>query len=172
MVGNTSIIEDCTVNHKYYEQQGFYVIASGIAPECYGATSNIRVREHGPALQLRRRRAVRAQAEHSSNKLVLRPVQRAGHGLQPVGGSAVDRQGGEGPGPRRSKDNVPIQDANSVAIKLVQAAGRRTAALVLNFTPPWSEAPPGRAELGLLDRVKVWGCSTPLNADSVAAALG
>ena len=35
IVGNTSIIE-CAVNHKYYEAKGYYVIGSGIAPECYG----------------------------------------------------------------------------------------------------------------------------------------
>src|SRR6476620_1124424 len=34
MVGNTSIIE-CSINHKYYEQKGIYMIGSGIAPECY-----------------------------------------------------------------------------------------------------------------------------------------
>src|SRR5262245_59681455 len=46
MVGNTSILE-CTINHKYYEQKGFSVIASGIAPECYG-TSNIASVNMGP----------------------------------------------------------------------------------------------------------------------------
>jgi branched-chain amino acid transport system substrate-binding protein len=46
MVGNTSII-DCAVNHKYYEAQGFYVIDSGIAPECY-STSNSAAVNMGP----------------------------------------------------------------------------------------------------------------------------
>src|SRR5207302_8173304 len=40
LVGNTSII-DCSINHKYYEAKGLYVIASGIAPECYGRDTNI-----------------------------------------------------------------------------------------------------------------------------------
>src|SRR5215468_9264048 len=39
MVGNTSIIE-CSINHKYYEQKGIYMIGSGIAPECY-STSHV-----------------------------------------------------------------------------------------------------------------------------------
>src|ERR1700742_2816281 len=38
IVGNTSIIA-CAVNNKYYEQQGYFIIDSGIAPECY-ATPN------------------------------------------------------------------------------------------------------------------------------------
>jgi len=46
IVGNTSIIE-CAVNHGYYEQQGFYIIDSGIAPECY-STSNSAPVNMGP----------------------------------------------------------------------------------------------------------------------------
>ena len=56
IVGSTSIIE-CAVNHKYYEEKGFYVIGSGIAPECYG-TPNCAAVNMGPRLQLTRRRAV------------------------------------------------------------------------------------------------------------------
>src|SRR5829696_4816988 len=37
IVGSTSIIE-CAVNHKYYEANGYYVIGSGISPECYGTS--------------------------------------------------------------------------------------------------------------------------------------
>jgi branched-chain amino acid transport system substrate-binding protein len=48
LVGNTSII-DCSINHKYYEQKGLYVIASGIAPECYGrGDTNISSVNMGP----------------------------------------------------------------------------------------------------------------------------
>src|SRR5215470_13524221 len=34
IVGNTSILE-CTINHSYWEKLGFFIIDSGIAPECY-----------------------------------------------------------------------------------------------------------------------------------------
>ncbi len=47
IVGNTSIIE-CAVNHAYYEQKGFYIIDSGIAPECY-STPNSAAVNMGPA---------------------------------------------------------------------------------------------------------------------------
>ena len=64
MVGNTSIIE-CTVNHKYYEQQGFYVIASGIAPECYG-TSNIASVNMGPRYSSTAPRSTRSSSTSTS----------------------------------------------------------------------------------------------------------
>ena len=70
------------------------------------------------------------------------------------------------------KDNVPIQDANSIAIKLVQAAGPN-GAVVLNFTPPEAlKILQAAQQQGLQDRVKAWGCSTPCNTDFVAKALG
>jgi branched-chain amino acid transport system substrate-binding protein len=70
------------------------------------------------------------------------------------------------------KDNVPIQDANSIAIKLVQAAGS-DGGVVLNFTPPEAlKILQAAQQQGLADRVKAWGCSTPCNTDFVAKALG
>jgi branched-chain amino acid transport system substrate-binding protein len=69
------------------------------------------------------------------------------------------------------KDNVPIQDANSVAIKLVQAAGDG-GGVVLNFTPPEAlKILQAAQQQGLQDRVK-WGCATPCNTDFLADALG
>ena len=66
---------------------------------------------------------------------------------------------------------MPIQDANSVALKAVQAAGDG-GGVVLNFTPPEAlkilQAAP---QQGLQDRVK-WACSTPCNTDFLADALG
>jgi branched-chain amino acid transport system substrate-binding protein len=70
------------------------------------------------------------------------------------------------------KDNVPIQDANSIALKLVQAAGP-DGGVVLNFTPPEAlKILQAAQQQGLQDRVKAWGCSTPCNTDFVAKALG
>src|ERR1043165_3637646 len=34
IVGNTSILE-CTIDHSYWEKLGFFVVDSGLAPECY-----------------------------------------------------------------------------------------------------------------------------------------
>jgi len=69
-------------------------------------------------------------------------------------------------------ENVPISDANSVAIKEVDDAGPN-GAVVLNFTPPEALVILQAAQkLGLEDRVKMWGCSTPCNTDFLAASLG
>ena len=69
-------------------------------------------------------------------------------------------------------ETVPITDANSVAIKEVNAAGAQ-GAVVLNFTPPEALIILQAAQkLGLEDRVKLWGCSTPCNTDFLAHALG
>ena len=69
-------------------------------------------------------------------------------------------------------ENVPIADANSVAIKEVNDAGPN-GAVVLNFTPPEALVILQAAQkLGLENRVKLWGCSTPCNTDFLAKALG
>src|SRR6266571_2197273 len=69
-------------------------------------------------------------------------------------------------------ENVPITDANSVAIKEVDDAGPN-GAVVLNFTPPEALIIlQAAAKLGLENRVKLWGCSTPCNTDFLATSLG
>src|SRR5919204_2360005 len=69
-------------------------------------------------------------------------------------------------------ENVPIQDANSVALKEVQAAGS-DGAVVLNFTPPEAlKILQAASQQGLQGRVKTWACSTPCNTDFLAKALG
>src|SRR6202020_294339 len=69
-------------------------------------------------------------------------------------------------------ENVPISDANSVALKLVDEAGS-DGSVVLNFTPPQALVILQAAQkLGLEDRVKAWGCSTPCDTDFLAKSLG
>ena len=69
-------------------------------------------------------------------------------------------------------ENVPISDADSIAIKEVDDAGPN-GAVVLNFTPPDALVILQAAQkLGLEDRVKLWGCSTPANTDFLATSLG
>ena len=69
-------------------------------------------------------------------------------------------------------ENVPISDADSVAIKEVDDAGPN-GAVILNFTPPEALVILQAAQkLGLEDHVKLWGCSTPCNTDFLATSLG
>src|SRR6516165_12481600 len=42
IIGNTSIIE-CSVDSSYWQKLGFYVIDSGIAPECYSTPNSAAV---------------------------------------------------------------------------------------------------------------------------------
>jgi branched-chain amino acid transport system substrate-binding protein len=166
VVGNTSLIE-CAVNHKYYEQKGFYMIGSGIAPECY-STSNIAAVNMGPryssdgAVQY----AIRAGAK----KIAFDQSNVPGTEYIEGGPKLVAKDAGV---PIETfKDNVPIQDANSIALKLVQSAGD-DGAVVLNFTPPEAlKILKAAQSQGLQSRVKTWGCSTPCNTDFIADALG
>jgi branched-chain amino acid transport system substrate-binding protein len=165
IVGNTSIIE-CAVNHKYYEQQGYYIIGSGIAPECY-STSNSAAVNMGPRYSVDG--ATQYLIRQKVKKLVLDQSNVPGTGYIAGGFLLIAKDAGT---PTETlKDNVPIQDANSIALKLVQAAGPQ-GGVVLNFTPPEAlKILQAAQRLGLQDRVK-WACSTPCNTDFLADALG
>jgi branched-chain amino acid transport system substrate-binding protein len=166
MVGNTSIIE-CAVNHKYYESKGIYMIGSGIAPECY-ATSHIAAVNMGPRYSSDG--AAQYVIRQGVDKIVFDQSNVPGTGYNAGGVELIAKAANI---PETSlTDDVPIQDANSVALKLVQAAGPN-GGVVLNFTPDQALIILQAAEKqGLVDRVKAWSCSTPCNSDFVASTLG
>jgi branched-chain amino acid transport system substrate-binding protein len=166
IVGNTSILE-CTIDASFWAKLGYYVIASGIAPECY-STPNTADVNMGPryssdgAVQY-------ALAMHVS-KIVFDQSNVPGTGYI-AGGPAALAVHAHVPIVQLT-ENVPISDASSVAIKEVDDAGPN-GAVVLNFTPPEALVILQAAQkLGLEDRVKEWGCSTPCNTDFLAHALG
>src|SRR5689334_2674099 len=166
IVGNTSIIE-CSINSSYWKKLGFYVIDSGIAPECY-STPNSAAVNMGPryssdgAVQY-------ALAQHVS-KVVFDQANVPGTGYIAAGPNALAKAVNT---PIVDlTENVPITDANSVAIKEVNDAGPN-GAVILNFTPPQALVILQAAQkLGLEDHVKLWGCSTPCNTDFLAQSLG
>jgi branched-chain amino acid transport system substrate-binding protein len=166
IVGGFSIIE-CAVDHKYWESLGIYEIDAGIAPECYG-TSNSAAPNMGPRYSSDG--AVQGVVRAGAKKIAFDQSNVPGTGYIAAGPTAVAKSLNV---PIETfKDNVPIQDANSVALKLVQAAGS-DGAVVLNFTPPEAlKILQAAQQQGLQDRVKAWGCSTPCNTDFVAKALG
>jgi branched-chain amino acid transport system substrate-binding protein len=165
IVGNTSIIE-CAVNHKYYESKDFYVIGSGIAPECY-STSNFAAVNMGPRYSVDG--AAQYLLRQKVSKIVLVQSNVPGTGYIAEGFQLIAKDAGT---PTQDiHENVPIQDANSVALKAVQAAGDGGGVL-LNFTPPEAlKILQAASQQGLQDRVK-WACSTPCNTDFLADALG
>jgi branched-chain amino acid transport system substrate-binding protein len=118
IVGNTSIIE-CSVNSSYWQKLGFFVIDSGIAPECY-STPNSAAVNMGPryssdgAVQY-------ALAQHVS-KVVFDQANVPGTGYIAAGPNALAKAANT---PIVDlTENVPITDASSVAIKEVNDAGR------------------------------------------------
>ena len=165
IVGNISIIE-CTVNHKYWESKGIYTIGAGIAPECWSTPNSAPV-NMGPRYSVDG--GTQYLIRQKVKKLVLVQSNVPGTGYIEGGFLALGKDAGI---PTVSlKENVPIQDANSVALKAVQAAGDG-GGVVLNFTPPEAaKILQAAQQQGLQDRVK-WSCSTPCNTDFIADALG
>jgi branched-chain amino acid transport system substrate-binding protein len=165
-VGNTSLIE-AAVNHTYYEQNGFYVLCSGIAPEAY-STPNMACVNMGPRYSSDG--AVQAVIRQDVDKVVFDQSNVPGTDYIVAGPRAIaEDEGVEFVG---LTDNVPIQDANSVALKLVQEAGEN-GGVVLNFTPPEAlKILSAAQQQGIANQVKAWGCSTPCNTDFLSEALG
>jgi branched-chain amino acid transport system substrate-binding protein len=166
VVGGFSIIE-CSVDHKYWESLGIYELDAGIAPECWG-TSNSAPPNMGPRYSSDG--AVQGVVRAGAKKIAFDQSNVPGTGYIVAGPQAVAKALNV---PITTfKDNVPIQDANSIALKLVQAAGS-DGGVVLNFTPPEAlKILQAAQQQNLQDRVKAWACSTPCNTDFVAKALG
>jgi branched-chain amino acid transport system substrate-binding protein len=166
MSGTSSILE-CTIDHSYWEKLGYKVIAAGIAPECY-STPNYADVNMGPRYSSDG--AVQYAISQHVSKIVFDQSNVPGTGYIAAGPNAIAKAANV---PITDlTENVPINDANSVALKLVNAAGSN-GAVVLNFTPPEALVILQAAQkLGLEDRVKVWGCSTPCDTDFLATTLG
>ena len=166
VVGGFSIIE-CAVDHKYWESLGIMEIDAGIAPECYG-TPNSAAPNMGPRYSSDG--ALQGVVRAGAKKIAFDQSNVPGTGYIAAGPAAVAKS--LNVPIVQFKDNVPIQDANSIALKLVQAAGT-DGGVVLNFTPPEAlKILQAAQQQGLQDRVKAWACSTPCNTDFVAKALG
>jgi branched-chain amino acid transport system substrate-binding protein len=166
IVGNTSIIE-CSVDSSYWQKLGYFIVDSGIAPECY-STSNSAAVNMGPRYSSDG--AVQYALAQHVNKIVFDQSNVPGTGYIAAGPSALAKAANV---PIVNlTENVPISDADSVAIKEVDDAGPN-GAVVLNFTPPEALVILQAAQkLGLENHVKLWGCSTPCNTDFLATSLG
>ena len=166
IVGNTSIIE-CSVDSSYWASQGFDVIASGIAPECYSTPTTADV-NMGPRYSSDG--AVQYALTLHPSKIVFDQSNVPGTTYIAAGPNALAKNAGV---PIvDDTTNVPVSDADSVAISLVSQAGKN-GAVVLNFTPPDALVILQAAQkLNIEGNVKFWGCSTPCNTDFLAQSLG
>jgi len=166
IVGNTSIIE-CSVDHTYWESLGYYIIDSGIAPECY-STSHSAAVNMGPRYSSDG--AVQYALTQHPSKIVFDQANVPGTTYIAAGPNAI-AAAAKVPITDMTA-TPPVADANSVAISLVDAAGK-DGAVVLNFTPPDALAILGAAQkLNIEGNVKLWACSTPCNTDFLATTLG
>jgi len=166
IVGNTSIIE-CSVDSSYWQAQGFNIIDSGIAPECY-STPNSAAVNMGPRYSSDG--AVQYALTQHPSKIVFDQSNVPGTTYIAAGPNALAKAAGVPI--TDDATNVPVSDANSVAIQLVDQAGK-DGAVVLNFTPPDALVILEAAQkLNIEGNVKEWGCSTPCNTDFLAKSLG
>jgi branched-chain amino acid transport system substrate-binding protein len=166
MVGPTDILE-CTIDQAYWKSLGVYETDSGIAPECW-STPNSAAVNMGPRYSSDG--AVQYGISQHPSKIVFVQANVPGTGYIAAGPTALAKAANV---PITAlTENVPISDGNSVALDLVNKAGSN-GWVVLNFTPPEALVILQAAQkLGLEDRVKGWGCSTPCNTDFLAKALG
>ncbi len=159
---------ECTIDEAYWKQLGIYEMDAGISPECW-STPNSAAVNMGP------RYSSDGAVQYAINtvkakKIVFVQSNVPGTGYIAAGPAAIAKASGVPI--TELTENVPISDANSVALKLVDEAGS-DGSVVLNFTPPEALVILQAAQkLGLEDRVKSWGCSTPCDTDFVAKALG
>jgi branched-chain amino acid transport system substrate-binding protein len=159
---------ECTIDESYWKQLGIYEMDAGIAPECW-STPNSAAVNMGPryssdgAVQY-------AIASQHAKKIVFVQSNVPGTGYIAAGPAALAKASNVPI--TELTENVPITDASSIALNLVDDAGSN-GSVVLNFTPP--QALPilqAVQKLGLVDRVKSWGCSTPCDTDFLAKSLG
>jgi len=129
IVGNTSIIE-CSVDSSYWQKLGYYIIDSGIAPECY-STPNSAAVNMGPRYSSDG--AVQYALSQHVSKIVFDQSNVPGTGYIAAGPNAL-ASNAHVPIVQLT-ENVPISGADAVAIKEVDDAGPN-GAVVLNFTPP------------------------------------
>ncbi len=166
IVGVFDLLE-CTIDQSYWKQLGIYEMGAGIAPECW-STPNSAAVNMGPRYSSDG--AVQYGLTQHPSKIVFVQSNVPGTGYIAAGPTALAAASHV---PITAlTENVPINDSNSVALDLVNKAGPN-GWVVLNFTPPEALVILQAAQkLGLEDRVKGWGCSTPCNTDFLAKSLG
>jgi branched-chain amino acid transport system substrate-binding protein len=165
LAGSSSII-DCDVNHQYYEKNDIYVIAAGIARECYFG-SNVRNVNMGPYFSALG--AAQYLVRQKVKGLAVAGAKIPGGDFNNLGVTELAKQNNLPA--KASQEPVPITDGPGTALKLANAAGDG-GGVVLVFTAPEAlKILQGAEQQGLIDKVK-WACATPCNDASIASALG
>jgi branched-chain amino acid transport system substrate-binding protein len=166
IAGSSSIIE-CSVDAAYWKSEGIFMLGAGIDPECWSTPNSASV-NMGPRYSSDG--AVQYVLNQGATKIAF--DQSNVPGTTYIAGGPNALAAAKKVPISDYTENVPITSADSIAIKLVDAAGP-SGAVVLNFTPPEALLILQAAQkLNLEDRVKYWACSTPCNTDFLATSLG
>jgi branched-chain amino acid transport system substrate-binding protein len=154
VVGNTSFTE-CGTNWRYYHSKGIIVIGAGVQAQCYSTPSYAEV-NMGPrysnvgAAQALIAAGVKSIAIASPNTI---------SAYADGGVAALGKK--DGIPVKILPTALPVTDANSTILNLVQAAGKG-GGVILDFTPDTAPALLNAAVAqGLVNEVK-WGSSTPI----------
>ncbi len=166
IVGNTSDL-DCIVNQKFYEKRGYRIIGAGVAAPCF-TTPNFSMVNMGPhysntgAAQALVRAGAKSIVDYASNV----------PGANPYYGSGAITVGKRAGLP--TSDNyadVPIQDANSLVLKMVQQAGPGGGVDIALIPPEGLKVLTAASAQNVVDKVH-WSGATPFNSQFIADALG
>src|SRR3954462_14079340 len=154
IVGTTSFTE-CGTNWKYYKSKGFTVIGAGVQAECFGTPPIVEVNMGPRYSNIGAAQAlVRAGAK---SLIVASPDTIAAY----ADGGVLKVAKAAGIPSQSFPTHLPVTDANSTILKLVQAAGQG-GGVILDFTPDTAPALMQAAiSQGVVDKVK-WGSSTPI----------
>jgi branched-chain amino acid transport system substrate-binding protein len=160
IVGNTSFTE-CGTNWKYYKSKGFTVIGAGVQAECYGTPTFVET-NMGPRYS--NIGAAQALVKRGAKALVIASPDTISAYAD---GGVVKVAEAAGIPSKVFPIKLPITDANSTILQLVQAAGDG-GGVILDFTPDSAPALMQAAiSQGLVDKV-LWGSSTPIANEFMA----
>jgi branched-chain amino acid transport system substrate-binding protein len=166
VAGGFSIL-DCPVNADYYKSKGYYAIVAGVPAECF-SSPNFAAVNMGPAYSALG--AAQIVVEKGAKKKIVSMTGRTAtsdYNNSLVGVYAKSK----GLEWEDIQTDVPLTDPSAVILDAIAKAGAG-GGLILNYTPPEGlKLLQAAQEQGKIDSV-IWGSSTPLNDNSVAAALG
>jgi branched-chain amino acid transport system substrate-binding protein len=166
IVGNTSNT-DCIINRQFYERNGFLVIGAGVAAPCF-QSPNFAMVNMGPhysntgAAQALVRAGAKSIVAISSNVPGANPYYNSG--AVTVGRRANLKTA-------NLYEDVPIQDANSLVLRLVQEAGPDGGVDFALIPPEGLKVMLAAQSQNLIDRVK-WSGATPFHSAFIAQSIG
>jgi branched-chain amino acid transport system substrate-binding protein len=165
IAGGLSVL-DCPVNGPAYTQAGYAITSAGVTNDCFGFAnmSPVNIGSAGSSTA-----SAQYLADKGVKKIVIVTTNAPGADL--VNQSALDFADSEGISSEGMLENVPVADANGLALKLVKAAGE-DGGVIVNFNPGDSlKVFNAVTQQGLQDRV-TWACPSGCNDADLVKSLG